>query len=511
MLKLLLYITRSFFAWWQEANEIEIIVQAEPEHLFHSIHELVRMAFPGSQVRCGQLDDKFHNFVLLQAKIKGEQLNLHGCIRVDGKMTEDRQNYRLDAYGQETANARWISRVFVYRLLCRHCDHNFNAYGVLTGVRPVKLVHRMLDKGLSANEVQEKLKSQYLITYVKAKLLTEVALNSHPYLEKSRRKNLVGIYIGVPLCPSRCTYCSFPGAVLHSYEEQVTPFVQVMLKELNIIGDALHKCGLKVESIYIGGGTPTILSDLHIMSVFELLQGKYISDSTREITLEAGRPDTLSLPRMKMFKNAGVTRVCINPQTMNDKTLRRIARQHTSADIVKAVEWVREAGFRYLNMDLIAGLPGENIVDYKTTVEKILELRPENITIHTLAVKKGSDLSGLEGMSWKSDIPVKEGITFMQEAVTNAGYHPYYLYRQKYMRTDAENVGYSLPGRDCLFNIQMIEERQTIIGIGGGAASKFIDSNGKIVSIYNPSDPISYCLSAPSLAGRKVDNLRALN
>lgn len=494
----------------QEGNEINIIIQTEPEQIFHGIHELVRMAFPQFTVKNGRADNECENRIILQALIAGEELELYGRIQVEGAITEDRQSYRLSKQ-TEPGQTRWIARAFVYRLLCRHCDSNINAYGMLTGVRPVKLVHRMLDRGLEETEIIEQLQKKYLITDPKARLLTEVAHNNRPYLAGAGRNGLVSVYIGVPLCPSRCFYCSFPGGVLNNYEEQAKPFVRALLKEMDYIGDALKQYKLGVQTIYIGGGTPTVLADNDINAVFELLHGKYISSSTSEITLEAGRPDTLSLKRMEMFKNAGITRMCINPQTMNDATLRKIGRRHSSADIISAVEWARQAGIDRINMDLIAGLPGENIRDYSLTVERVLGLKPENITVHTLAAKKGSDLARTEGKSWQNDEPVKEGLQIMQGAITAKGYKPYYLYRQKYMRTDAENTGYSLPGCYCLFNIEMIEERQTIIGLGGGAASKLIDSEGKITSIYNPTDPAAYCDSVLSLAGRKVDNMGALN
>jgi oxygen-independent coproporphyrinogen-3 oxidase len=299
--------------------------------------------------------------------------------------------------------------------------------------------------------------------------------------------------------------------VLQNYEGQVKPYVIALLQEMDGIGDALKELGLKVQTIYIGGGTPTVLADKDINAMFKLLHQKYISPATREITLEAGRPDTLSLRRMKMFKQAGISRICINPQSMNDSTLKRMGRKHNSLEVITAVEWARQAGIDRLNMDLIVGLPGETKQDYCTTISKVLELKPENITLHTLAAKKGSDLARIEGMNWKKDSPVKEGLKHMQAVLRDEGYEPYYLYRQKYMRTDAENTGFSLPDCYCLFNILMIEERQTIIGVGGGAASKLIDSQGKITSIYNPTDPDSYCKAVPELVRRKVDNLRALN
>jgi oxygen-independent coproporphyrinogen-3 oxidase len=495
----------------KEGKIINIVLETEPEQIFRGVHELVRMAFPEFDIMAAHGHGEDCPLVRFHAQIDSDQIRLYGCIRVDGKVTENRETCRCGDGNALPNEARWIARAFAYRMLCRHCGCSLNDYGLLTGVRPVKLVHRMMDKDMTEPQIMQKLQQSYLISYPKARLLAEVAQNNRPYAASTDRDGFVSIYVGIPLCPSRCFYCSFPGAVVKDYNRQVPPYVHALLQELNGIGDALAKAGLKAESIYIGGGTPTVLNDRDLEAIFEVMQQKYISASTLEITLEAGRPDTLSLPRMKLFKNAGVNRLCINPQTMNDMTLRRIGRHHSRMDIMAAAEWARAAGFARLNMDLIVGLPGETENDYRQTAEQVLALKPENITIHTLAAKKGSDLARMEGANWKNDRPVKEGLKLMQESAAARGYQPYYLYRQKYMRTDAENIGYSLPGYFCRFNIQMMEERQTVIGIGGGAATKFIDSDGKITSIYNPTDPITYSTAVTGLVRRKVDNLGALN
>ena len=492
-------------------KKIDIIIQTEPEQIFHGVHELVRMAFPQFNIKMGGEDAECPNRIFLQGRVEEKALCLYGSIQVDGKRTEDRQNCPLTEETAASGSKRWLARAFAYRLLCRHCGSGLNDYGLLTGVRPVKLVHRMLDRGLGQAQIMRELQQKYLITASRARLLMEVAYNNRSYLEESAAHHLVSIYIGIPLCPSRCFYCAFPGAVLKSYPEQVEPYVRALGQEMDDIGKVLKELGLGVQTIYIGGGTPTVLADKDINTLFELLHEKYISSVTREITLEAGRPDTLSSRRMELFKKVGISRLCINPQTMNDVTLKRIGRQHTSRDVGAAVEWARQAGIDRINMDLIVGLPGEDQEDYNSTIAQALELKPENITLHTLAAKKGSDLARIEGLSWQKDDPIKAGLASMQAKLRDEGYQPYYLYRQKYMRTDAENTGYSLPGCFCRFNIQMIEERQTIIGIGGGAATKLIDSRGKITSLYNPTDSDSYCTAIPALVRRKVDNLRALN
>lgn len=492
-------------------SSIAIFIKAEPEKLFDRIHELVRMAFPGAEIKTAAEGKKMENYIHLQALRQDKQLSLTGSVKVEGNLTSERKSYQLleDGIKQEQEIKR-KARVFVYLLLCRHTGSNINAYGILTGVRPVKLVHRMLDQGLSRPQTIAKLQGDYLLSADKAALLAEVAFHNRPFLPQADQR-LVSVYIGIPLCPSRCYYCSFPGAVLSNYQKDAAPLVRALLQEMKYVGNALRHLGLGVQTIYIGGGTPTILQDGDLGAIFELLHHHYISSSTTEITLEAGRPDTLSLKRLEAFRQAGVNRVCINPQSMNDATLKRIGRRNRSSDIETAVEWARQANITKVNMDLIIGLPGEGAKDFRTTLEKILMLKPENITVHTLAAKKGSDLARNEGQSWQHTPEIKAGMELFSRTLAAHGYQPYYLYRQKYMRTDAENIGYSLPGYYCLYNIQMIEERQSIIGLGGGAASKFITASGRIAPIHNPSDLGTYCNSVAHLSGRKVDNLKALN
>jgi oxygen-independent coproporphyrinogen-3 oxidase len=271
---------------------------------------------------------------------------------------------------------------------------------------------------------------------------------------------------------------------------------------------------LEVENIYWGGGTPSILRQTDLESLFGLLKERYILSADVEITMEAGRPDTLSREKLALFKQLGVNRICINPQTMQAATLKLIGREHSLDDIHNAVQWVREAGIPNLNMDLIIGLPGEGLTEYKSTIKQILALQPENITVHSLAVKKGSLLAGAEGKSQLDQQvgEVQTGLKYIGGILQEKAYLPYYLYRQKYMKANVENTGYSLAGHFCNYNIQVMEERQTIIGLGGGASSKFVSpSDWSLTNLHHPKDPHAYIQRLPDLLARKVDKLKALN
>lgn len=490
-------------------------IDIQPPKLFNSLHDLIRMAFPGYKLREGRYEAE-DDYLALTGSELGERVLFSGSIRINGQDTEDRETYPLSPGGLDlSAQMKRWARTFIYRLLCKHLDRNFNAYGILTGVRPVKIVHRLLDEGWDLDSIVAKLENGYLLTREKARLLVVVANANRPFLlSAAEAHKQVSIYIGIPFCPSRCYYCSFPGAVLTDYERDIRLFLDALLKEMNAIGDYINGNGLSVQTIYLGGGTPTVLNETDLAKIFDILHRKYISGATVEVTVEAGRPDTLSLSRLELLKQAGVDRVCINPQTMNDNTLRLIGRNHDSRSVSQAVGWARSAGIKHINMDLIVGLPGENAQHLESTAARVLNLKPDNVTVHTLAVKRGSTMAEIEG---KTNIlnqvtEVEQGVKFLAQFFTQHGYSPYYLYRQKYMQASMENVGYAQGDSFGIYNIQMIEERQTIIALGGGASSKFVNATDwSLTSFHNPKDPRSYSQTVDSLIARKVDKLRALN
>lgn len=485
----------------------------QPEQLYDAVHELIRLAFPGSEVIRGTASHEGMAVHLIMEATE-QSVVLKGAVFSPQGNTALKEEHRFKSL-EKAKESKWLARRFTYNLLCQYLDTHISPYGILTGVRPVKLVQRFIDQGISMEKIPRILQEDYMLAEEKAELLLEVAANNRPYLlTPAEAERLVSIYIGIPFCPSKCYYCSFPGAVLKDYERDVTPFFQALKQEMKALADCLHAKGMSIESIYLGGGTPTVLSTADLEELFGLLHNRYISGSTLEITVEAGRPDTMTLEKLKVLKEAGVSRVCVNPQTMNDPTLELIGRNHDQEGVVRAVERVRQVGIQQINMDLIVGLPGEGLREIGKTAGEILKLEPENITVHTLALKRGSVMALMEDRENINDrtAEVARGVEYFSRVFRDAGYLPYYLYRQKYMKAGMENTGYSLPGKQCLYNIQMIEERQTIIGMGGGAASKFVDSNNwTLTSSYNPKDPYSYCIAVEKLIKRKVDKLWGLN
>ncbi len=495
---------------------MQIILDFEPYELYESVHELIRMAFPGGEIR--RAAEAEADLLFKLRLVRGaKQAIMEAEIRTREDGFKWQKSLDIPALDERTV-LNWAKqqvRAFCYDLLCDLTGKNINSYGILTGMRPVKLAHRLIDQGLSAEEIETRLKSEYRLTAEKACLLTEIAFANRPYQCTAESGNWVSVYVGIPYCPSRCYYCSFPGAVLKNYDSEIAPFMDALLCEIRTLSDCLKERGLKVQTMYLGGGTPTVLSTHHLDRLFnELFKGGWITAETAEITVEAGRPDTLDLDKLHLMKAAGVNRICINPQSMNDETLAAIGRRHDQKGVVQSLQWVREVGIEKINMDVIIGLPGEGLKENTHTANKILELRPDNITVHTLALKKGSLMSGQESSFTPQERTgqVKAGVELFSRLLREAGYIPYYLYRQKYMKASMENLGYALPGCFCLYNIQMIEERQTIIGLGGGAGSKFINSKaGTLESLYNPKNPAAYCETVQQLISRKVDKLRALN
>lgn len=483
--------------------------------MFNQIHDLVRMAFPGYELLPCQ-PEGVSNLIRIEVTRQVECLSCKGRVEVGANTVRDTREYHLPPQlaGGNSAERNAV-RLFTFGLLNRHRGGDLSPYGCLTGVRPVKIVHRLLDQGYDEGQILGHLQENYLIDIDKARLLLEVAHADRPFLlDRQGAGKLLSIYIGIPFCPTRCYYCSFPGSPVQNYDLDVVPFMKSLLVEMEMLGEAITDRGWHIQTVYLGGGTPTVLNRAHMESIFTVLHDKFISAKTSEITVEAGRPDSITKPDLIRFREMGVNRICINPQTMDDETLKLIGRRHDSRMVVEAVEWVRQAGIKRLNMDLIVGLPGENMRHFQNTAHRILGLEPDNITVHTLASKRGSEMFNTERRSTVGNRggEAARGIAWMDGLFRDKNYRPYYLYRQKNMHANLENIGYQCGESSCLYNIQMIEERQTIIGMGGGASSKFVrPADWSLTPFHNPKEVKRYVEAIHHLVAGKVDKLQALN
>ncbi|PYI53330.1 coproporphyrinogen III oxidase [Paenibacillus flagellatus] len=412
---------------------------------------------------------------------------------------------RLLRSGADDARRRELKRVVGSAMLrvLEEATGLEQPWGVLTGVRPTKLMHNLLRKQGREASVRQ-LQEEYLLTDGKAKLLADIAerqLAVIPDLFELDRE--VSLYIGIPFCPTKCAYCTFPAYDIRGNNGSVDTFLDGLHYEIRETGRWLKQAGLRITTIYWGGGTPTSITAEQIDALFETMRESLPSlDEVRELTVEAGRPDTITPEKLAVLKKWNVGRISINPQSFTQLTLDKIGRHHTVEETVEKFKLSREMGMDNINMDLIIGLPNEGIPEFQHTLDETAKLLPESLTVHTLSFKRASKMTKNRDqyeVAERDEIAdmMKMANAFMDEH----GYHPYYMYRQKNILGNLENVGYALGDRDSLYNILMMEERQTIIGLGCGAVSKVLypattDEEGnehqKIERFPNPKEPSVY-------------------
>lgn len=370
-------------------------------------------------------------------------------------------------------------------------------WGYLTGVRPSKIAYTRIEEGVSEDDILKEFTDKYLATKKKAELALKVAKTEKQILEDLDYKRGYSLYVGIPFCPTTCLYCSFTSYSQVAYASKMEPYVEALIKEMHYVSQAM--AGQRLDTVYFGGGTPTTLSPQQLDRVLTELEGCFDMSTVRELTVEAGRPDSITMEKLLVLKKHNVDRISINPQTMNDETLAVIGRRHSVAQVRQAFAMAREAGFDNINMDIILGLPGESIEEVRHTLDQIKELGPESLTVHSLAIKRAAALN-----IWReryTDMQIENSDEIVQLAADYAkdmGHEPYYMYRQKNMAGNLENVGYSVPGKECIYNILIMEEKQTIIAIGAGASSKVVFYNlatgkqGRIERIENVKDVTNY-------------------
>ena len=365
-------------------------------------------------------------------------------------------------------------------------------WGGLTGVRPVKLPTRALEQGATRRQADRLLRDLYRVSAPRRALALDCA-QATLAAKRTLAPEDVSLYVGIPFCPTRCAYCSFVSADVGRTFSLMEPYVDALCREIAAAGAAVRRGGRRIRSVYIGGGTPTTLSPALLDRLMGALEGAFDLSACAEYTVEAGRPDTITAEKLSVLRERGCTRVSVNPQSMDDRVLAAIGRAHSAADILQAWDLVRRAGFPYANMDLIAGLPTDTPEGFRASLDQVLSLGPENVTVHTLALKKGSRLT----LEKNGALPAPEQVSAMLDyawgALRAAGYAPYYLYRQKYMSGGFENVGWCRPGAESLYNICMMEELHTILSLGSGGVTKVIDPRaGSLVRQANPKYPKEY-------------------
>ena len=347
----------------------------------------------------------------------------------------------------------------------------------------------MLEGG-TAKSADKLLKDVYYVTPERRQLAIDYS-TSTVNAAKLLEPNDLSLYVGIPFCPTRCTYCSFVSRTIGKKTELLNPYLEALLKEIEISGRLMADSGKHVRTIYIGGGTPTSLSAPQMACLLDAIRDNFDLSRCIEFTVEGGRPDTLDAQKLRTIRQHGADRMSINPQTMEDHVLRACGRPHKAADVVRAYREAVDAGFTAINMDLIAGLPQDDYDGFCRSLDAVAALDPANITVHTLALKKGADLfEKREGLSSAEE--VTRMVDYANSQLRNLTYKPYYLYRQKYMSGSFENVGWSRDGLDCLYNIYMMEEIHTILSLGGGGMNKVNLPDGKLTRFHNPKFPEQY-------------------
>ena len=396
---------------------------------------------------------------------------------------------RLKA-AEETVRLRRQALQQSYYLAAIQLLPKLPAWGALAGVRPTKITTKHMLEGGTVKSADKLMKDVYYVTDDRRRLAVDCSVSTVK-ATSALEDNDLSLYVGIPFCPTRCTYCSFVSRTIGKKTELLEPYLAAVIREMEITGKLLAQSGRKVRTVYIGGGTPTTLSTPQMASLLDAIYGSFDLSRCIEFTVEGGRPDTLDAAKLKAIQDHGADRMSINPQTMEDHVLRACGRPHKAADVIRAYHQAVDAGFTAINMDLIAGLPQDNFDGFKRSLDAVAALDPANITVHTLALKKGADLfEKREGLSTAEEVTAM--VDYANAALRGLNYKPYYLYRQKYMSGSFENVGWSRDNLDCLYNIYMMEEIHTILSLGGGGMNKVNLPDGSLKRFHNPKFPEQY-------------------
>ncbi|QPA31552.1 coproporphyrinogen III oxidase [Thermaerobacillus caldiproteolyticus] len=423
---------------------------------------------------------------------------VRGTLTANGNVLKAEYEKNLRPYTDEKERFKQVKNtVFhVYLTLMQQYTGLIQHWGILTGVRPVKLLHQKLRSGLSKEEAHRQLREDYLVTEEKIQLMQQIVdrqLTVVPDLYELT--NEVSIYIGIPFCPTKCAYCTFPAYAINGRQGSVDSFLAGLHYEMREVGRFLKERGINITTIYYGGGTPTSITAEEMDRLYaEMYESFPNVDRVREITVEAGRPDTITPEKLNVLKKWNIDRISINPQSYIQETLKAIGRHHTVDETIEKFHLARSMGMNNINMDLIIGLPGEGINEFNHTLVETEKLMPESLTVHTLSFKRASEMTKNKE---KYKVADRDEIGAMMKAAQDwtkqHGYVPYYLYRQKNILGNLENVGYALPGQESIYNIMIMEEQQSIIGLGCGASSKFVHPKTRTITRFaNPKEPKVY-------------------
>lgn len=463
------------------------------DHEFHyETENLVRLFFPNEKLTViqGIPENKGENDIISSVK--------DGEIYTEFSGTSE--SCHFDDTDTKTVERK--TAVCLYKVLVRVTGRK-QPWGILTGVRPIKLFRRLSESG-GKDYAGDYFLNELLVSEEKTSLSAVTEGYEKKILALSKPRSF-SLYISIPFCPSRCSYCSFVSQSIEKAQKLIEPYLELLCREIEYTAEIARQCELQLESVYIGGGTPTTLNAGQLEKLIDTVNRSFDMKTCREFTVEAGRPDTIDSEKLTAILNGGADRISINPQTLNDKVLEVIGRKHSSEQTINAYKLARKVGFEHINMDLIAGLPTDTVESFRDTLDRICELSPESITVHTLAMKRSSRLTQ-EGSFLDTDkeVPAAKMLRYCEKKLSEEGYHPYYLYRQTRMEGNLENVGWSKEGYDGIYNVFVMDETHTILGCGAGAVSKLKKPMSEELSrIFNYKYPYEYINGFEEMLKRK--------
>ncbi len=465
------------------------------------LQTLAMIFFPGAKFPENEPETPETIIVEINLTENESTVNAHAAIRRGNKTAEgDAVQTRDDTVG-DCDRIRKIAAGHAFLLAGQAFTGFTPPWGIMTGVRPAKLVSEYLEHGMTPEEAAGILRREFFVTPVKASLAAAVAVAENRLITPDVRRDC-SVYVAIPFCPSRCAYCSFVSYTSPNLRALIPDYLHALADDIDKTVGLIRELDLRVRTVYIGGGTPTVLSADELR--FLLPHIAPLARGAEEFTLEAGRPDTITAEKLTVAAEYGVTRISVNTQTLNEEILAKIGRKHTAAEFFTAYEIARMSGIPEINIDLIAGLPGESAASFSHTIDGILPLCAENVTVHTFCVKKSASLkteidAGADGMIPydRDGTEAMAAVLYSQKTLTGAGYRPYYMYRQKNTVGNLENVGYAMPGHEGLYNVYMMEEVHSIFACGASAVTKFVslpdaDGNVRIERIFEPKYPYEY-------------------
>ncbi len=454
-----------------------LIIDSHPFR--YEMEALCRMFLHGRELKITEEAEIPPKEDYIYTALEGDEITVKA--KIDGKYAEAKRTAENDhARNMELAVFGVLTEILSIR----------PKWGVLTGIRPVKLAMQLHDMGLSEEEIRKKLKEERLVSDEKLDLLL-TTMEHELEIRASSRPNSVSLYISIPFCPSRCSYCTFTSHSVEKAAKLIPQYVELLCGELKDIAVLIDEIGLHLETVYMGGGTPTVLTAKQLDRVLSTVNESFDMTGVRELTVEAGRPDTITAEKLAVLKKNGVGRISINPQTMDDEVLAAIGRKHTAEDVKNAFTLAKTFGFDSINMDLISGLPGDNMEKFRKTIAEVIAMNPDNITLHTLTVKHGANLAPMAQSVFAATADAMNEYAYGEFA--KAGYFPYYLYRQKGTVDNLENVGFCKPGKEGIYNIFIMDETHTVLSAGAGGVTKLkAPYDKKIERIFNFKYPYEY-------------------